>query len=168
MATYYDILGVEKDASCEIIRKAYRSKAKALHPDINSTPGAKSSFQLLNEAYQVLKDDRRRKLYDMRLQYRVTGPRIYQRNGYSTYSRKRYSVHDMGEDEEVSGKFERFFDFFLYLFMLGAGIFALLFGISRLWAEPIYGVNPVIGIVFGALLTFLLIWGWHYRKKTHR
>ena len=54
---YYDILGCSNGASESEIKKAYRSKAKELHPDRN--PNKKTSeedFKQLNEAYDVLKD----------------------------------------------------------------------------------------------------------------
>jgi molecular chaperone DnaJ len=62
---YYQILGVERDASHEDIRKAYRKLARKYHPDIN--PGnkdAESKFKDLSVAYDILGDEKKRKLYD--------------------------------------------------------------------------------------------------------
>ncbi|HAE61222.1 MAG TPA: heat-shock protein [Eubacteriaceae bacterium] len=62
---YYEILGVKKDASSDEIKKAYRKLAKKYHPDAN--PGDKKSeemFKDINEAYEVLGDDDKRKKYD--------------------------------------------------------------------------------------------------------
>lgn len=62
---YYEVLGVNKDASGDEIKKAFRKMSKKYHPDLN--PGDKSaeeSFKEVNEAYQVLSDDEKRQRYD--------------------------------------------------------------------------------------------------------
>ncbi len=62
---YYDILGVARGASAEELKKAYRQKAKELHPDRNSdNPNAEAQFKEVNEAYDVLKDADRKAAYD--------------------------------------------------------------------------------------------------------
>ncbi|HEY8402047.1 MAG TPA: DnaJ domain-containing protein, partial [Cytophagaceae bacterium] len=53
LSTYYEILGVNENASDEEIRKAYRKKAKLYHPDINKSPEAHSKFLLLSTAYEI-------------------------------------------------------------------------------------------------------------------
>src|ERR1700677_2401368 len=58
---YYDVLGVNKDASADEIKKAYRSEAIKHHPDRG---GDEAKFKELNEAYEVLKDPEKRKRYD--------------------------------------------------------------------------------------------------------
>ena len=62
---YYDVLGASKGASAEELKKAYRVKAKELHPDRNSdNPQAEAQFKDVNEAYDVLKDPDRKAAYD--------------------------------------------------------------------------------------------------------
>jgi molecular chaperone DnaJ len=62
---YYDVLGVARGASEDEIKKAYRSKAKALHPDRNKdNPAAETQFKEVNEAYDALKDPQKKAAYD--------------------------------------------------------------------------------------------------------
>jgi molecular chaperone DnaJ len=62
---YYDVLGIAKGASAEDIKKAYRQKAKELHPDRNAdNPEAEAKFKEANEAYEVLKDSDKKAAYD--------------------------------------------------------------------------------------------------------
>lgn len=62
---YYQVLGVDKKASQDDIKKAYRKLARKHHPDLNpNDPTAKDKFQAINEANEVLSDPEKRKKYD--------------------------------------------------------------------------------------------------------
>ena len=62
---YYEVLGIARGASGDEIKKAYRIKAKELHPDRNSdNPEAEAQFKEANEAYDVLKDPDKKAAYD--------------------------------------------------------------------------------------------------------
>ncbi|MFQ5855768.1 MAG: molecular chaperone DnaJ [Anaerolineae bacterium] len=61
---YYDVLGVDREASKDEIRRAYRRKARKYHPDVNNSPDAADRFREVKEAYEVLSDDEKRAMYD--------------------------------------------------------------------------------------------------------
>jgi len=62
---YYEILGVPRNASKEEIKRAYRRLVLQYHPDRNKSPEAEERFKEISEAYAVLMDDEKRRLYDM-------------------------------------------------------------------------------------------------------
>src|SRR6185503_14750180 len=61
---YYETLGVDRGASEEDIRRAYRRLARENHPDVNKDPGAEDRFKEISEAYEVLRDPEKRERYD--------------------------------------------------------------------------------------------------------
>jgi molecular chaperone DnaJ len=61
---YYEVLELNRDASVEDIRAAYRHLAKRYHPDVNDSPDAADRFKEINEAYAVLSDPERKAAYD--------------------------------------------------------------------------------------------------------
>ena len=63
---YYELLGIQKNASSEDIKKAYRSKAKQYHPDMNpdNKKESEEKFKEVSEAYEVLMDPQKRQMYD--------------------------------------------------------------------------------------------------------
>ncbi|QOJ01437.1 MAG: DnaJ domain-containing protein [Phycisphaeraceae bacterium] len=60
----YDILGVAKSASADEIKSAYRALARRLHPDVNKAADATSKFAEVQNAYDVLSDEKKRRMYD--------------------------------------------------------------------------------------------------------
>lgn len=62
--SYYDVLGVSKDADEKEIKSAFRKLAKQYHPDVNKEAGAEAKFKEIGEAYAVLSDAEKRRQYD--------------------------------------------------------------------------------------------------------
>ncbi len=73
---YYEVLGLDRGASKEEIRRAYRRLAKKFHPDVSDSNDAEDRFKEINEAYAVLSDEERRATYDRYGHAGLKGQRI--------------------------------------------------------------------------------------------
>jgi molecular chaperone DnaJ len=71
---YYEILGVERNASNDDLKAAFRRLARQYHPDVNKAPDAEERFKEINEAYAILSDADRRAAYDRFGHAGVKGP----------------------------------------------------------------------------------------------
>lgn len=99
---YYDILGVDSDASEKEIKKAYRKKAMEYHPDRNpDDPEAEKKFKEASEAYEVLSDAEQRRRYD---QFGHEG--VNQNGGGRRGARGRGGFHDI---EDIFSAFDEIF-----------------------------------------------------------
>lgn len=103
---YYEVLGVPKSATIEEIRKAYRGLVRKLHPDVNKAPDAQKKFTEVQEAYDALSDEGKRKLYDQFGAAGVGGGAP----GGPRAGRPQVDVNGMNiDDEELKEVFESIF-----------------------------------------------------------
>ena len=125
---YYAILGLKKTATAEEVRKAFRKLARKYHPDVN--PGdkkAEEKFKDIQEAYDVLSEDKKRKIYD---QYGFYSEKIPP-GGYEAYSQAQsggggpsvdfsgFDFSDFIPHEERGGAGTSFRDLFSQIFSRG-------------------------------------------------
>jgi molecular chaperone DnaJ len=101
---YYEVLGVDRDADEDQIKKAYRRKARKLHPDVNKDdPRAEEKFKELSEAYEILSDPNKRARYDQ-------------------YGHSGINDNDFDFDDFAQGGFGGFDDIFDMFFGGGMGM----------------------------------------------
>lgn len=113
---YYEVLGVNKDATSDQIKKAFRKLAKACHPDAN--PGdkkAEEKFKEINEAYEVLGNEEKRKKYD------TFGKEFNFANGYD-FDPSQYGFRGGNTRYEFRGAGSNGFSDFFDMFFADGGI----------------------------------------------
>jgi hypothetical protein len=165
---YYQILGVSQQSDIVEIRKAFRKKAKQFHPDVNNNPFARNEFQKINEAYQVLQDEEKRKLYDLRLINGFPVQTIHYRPGNVRYRAKGDKYAHYRSKTEAEKKFDllnKIIDITLFVVVFCLGSFSFLYGLYRLYVKRDENIDPFPGIIMG--ITFIGILGiiWFNRKK---
>lgn len=114
---YYDVLGVPRSSSADDLKKAYRNLARKLHPDVNKAPDATAKFAEVQHAYDVLSDEKKRKLYDQFGEAGLSGaagPEAAPNGPYTYTSRgpRGQNVHVGGIDfdaDDIGSMFETFF-----------------------------------------------------------
>lgn len=109
---YYDVLGVDKSASDAEIKSAFRKLAKKYHPDLNKEPDAAEKFKEVQEAYEVLSDEQKRKTYDQ------FGSAAFENNAggnpygnYGGFNTSGFGFDDINLDDILSNMFGSGFGF---------------------------------------------------------
>ncbi|HET6227249.1 MAG TPA: DnaJ domain-containing protein [Bacteroidia bacterium] len=161
---YYKILEVRRDATLEEIKQAYRSKAKLVHPDVNDSPKAHELFTIINEAYEILTDRKKRLLHDVKLNYadatkaEITKKRQYYGTSLKNNSTNPVNVNYNWRDYQPKEK-KTDYDYFkrspvIYNLFFISGMFLgfiILFTIlvgtyNKLWPYP-FGFLAILGAI---------------------
>ena len=104
---YYEVLGVSKEADSSAIKKAYRKLAKKYHPDTNAgNAEAEKRFKEISEAYAVLGDEEKKKLYD-EFGHIAFEPGF---NADAARAQKQYGYENFGSDNSQNGYREYHFN----------------------------------------------------------
>jgi len=110
---YYKVLGIDKNATADDIKKAYRKLARKLHPDLNpNDKDAHKKFQQINEANEVLSDPEKRKKYDQYgkdWQHAEQFEQQRQQRRQNTRQEGSFSEQDFGDAGDFSSFFESMF-----------------------------------------------------------
>jgi len=161
------VLGIPYTATSDEIKKAFRIKAKIFHPDINKNANAKINFQILNEAYQILIDTEKRRVYDYKWKTRY-GASFHNRYNSTQYAEKTnyYKAYTGTHYYKKETKIERtFIDVFLFYFLIIVGVLSVFMGITHLIYKEWEGIDSLSGLLFGLWFLFLLLSGWRYIAK---
>lgn len=161
MATYYQILDVDNNATLEQIRRAFRKKAKECHPDISNDSDSKERFQKLNEAHQVLTDANKRRLYDIRLKNGIVIRKVYYRPATTNpqnAGQRRWVKYNKRKPEPET-PLEKIFDKILFYLLLLIGLYGVIYGLYRIFISPPENpeIKPVNGLIGGLVFTLLLV-----------
>ena len=106
---YYDVLGVDKSASEAEIKSAFRKLAKKYHPDLNKEPDAAEKFKEVQEAYDVLSDEQKRKTYDQfgsaAFENNAGGNPYESYGNYGGFNTSGFGFEDINLDDILSNMF---------------------------------------------------------------
>jgi curved DNA-binding protein len=113
---YYEILGVQRNASEDDIKKAFRRLARQYHPDVNKEKSAEARFKEINEAYEVLSDKEKRRRYDQLGANWKSGMDFTPPAGEQGFRVQVGDLGDLGDLFSGAGRPGGFSDFFEMLF----------------------------------------------------
>lgn len=174
MTTLYTILGVSNSASYEDIKRAYRKLVLLYHPDLNASAEANDTIVLLNKAYEILSDERKRMVYDYSLQGHIPAIQptkddlLKQDEYFKKYGTiKKYKLQDPKFKAKLRKpvrykKLEKT----VYYFFMAIGFLSLGNSISDLVNSTSATLNHALnGMVFALIFNVGIIGSWIYFSK---
>lgn len=171
MKNYYTILGISKTASQEEIKKAYRILAFKYHPDTNPRLVASDQIKLINEAYAILGDVKKRRNYDLNFNYlnssthqsttSVKNNKYYNRKGNS----HNYRPNSRPRKKESHRKEFKKLEQFMFLVLLSLGIWGFINSCLDLYFIGVEKSNGINGLFFSIIFSGLLIVVWNVKKN---
>lgn len=153
--TLYEVLEVSENASAEVIEKAYKVLAKKYHPDLQS-PGdkqnAENKMKQINEAYEILGNEEKRKEYDRQLQQEREEAKIEQEA--SSYEREKYSMKLQKEEEqqrkEMQEKLDKEYENAYYNYLRSLG-----YKVKHRWTKENVKDIFIVIIIMAIIITAL-------------
>jgi cation transport ATPase len=154
---YYEILGVTCYATNSEIGMAFRALAKRYHPDLNKNPDAKNKFIQIYEAYSILKDEKKKKVYDEFILNKNTNVKK------ETEQAKTYTKWE--EDAKQEAKYYSEAKYSVFKKNIIGGVFVVgirilfLFIVAVVWAFLDLNNNAlsfILGIIVAAIVCFFL------------
>jgi len=120
--TFYQILGLSKDASSGEIKSRYRKLAFKYHPDRNKSASSEEKFKEINQAYEILKDPHKRKSYDYDVRYSNAAERSRKSEKYKQERRRSSTQNKKSVQDDRTSKYRSFI--FKVAFLVFLSIFA--------------------------------------------
>ena len=162
----YDILGLNSDANKEQIKKAYRKKAKLIHPDANNAADANLKFQQLNEAYHTLLNELETpviKDFDIVEDYKKYGRSVRNKSYDAKYHQK---INKDDEDTINSKPNVAYSDKYMFYVFVFIGINMMVLGLKRLFFVKEDSLLSLTGVITSIFFLIIIIYGWNLLKKS--
>ncbi len=162
----YDILGLNSDANKEQIKKAYRKKAKQIHPDANNAKDANLKFQQLNEAYHTLLKELETpvvKEFDIVEDYKKYGSSVRNKSYDAKYHQK---INKDDEDTNSSKPNVAYSDKYMFYVFVFIGINMLVLGLKRLFFIKEDSLLSLTGVITSIFFLIIIIYGWNLLRKS--
>jgi DnaJ-class molecular chaperone len=180
MANYYQILGINRNAGIEEIKRAYRKLALQYHPDKNKSKNAESMFILIHQAYQTLTDSKKREQYNLSLDFGISIELLKKKEEkaqkerekkYGTAHKYDTDIKNRKKGNTFSKKDEKQFEQlekFMFFVLIIISFYGVVLGFKHMFFEEWENFDhPVAGLIFALLFPTLLIYGYRviYKRR---
>lgn len=167
MINYYHILGLSPNCTKTEVKKAYRKLAFQFHPDTSGIKYSDEKIKMINEAYAILKDDYKRRNYDLKMAYmnnlsqNIKTTKAYTKN--RNYNTTKPNAQKHSRHYEKRKEFKQL-ETFMFSVLLFIGIFGFCLACADLYEYGYDGAERLNGFIFSILFTTLLLLVWKVKK----